>query len=365
LLKRWIDSSYLARYLLLNTVGISDHQVFPARTITNAPPVFCFDTAASRVATIEQSFRDDRSATGEDPIGHFLARTGTVALLVIQDDRLLLERYGDGYDRASICTSFSVAKSVTSALIGIALDERLLHALDDPLIRFLPELRDAFWQSIRLRHLVSMRSGLRYNSRGFLPWQDEPRVYYSLDLRRLASRAQYEEPPGRRFHYNNYNVILLGMVLERVTSAPISRYLEDKIWKPLGMEYPASWSLDSEECGMEKMESGLNARAIDFAKFGRLYLRGGEWNGRQIVPERWVLESTTRDQLVRNYKYLWWLPDQGRRRYMAVGNLGQFIYVAPDRNAVIVRFGLGRPKDWRVFYPRLFASIVEAVSPDF
>jgi CubicO group peptidase (beta-lactamase class C family) len=112
---------------------------------------------------------------------------------------------------------------------------------------------------------------------------------------------------------------------------------------------------------MEKMESGLNTRAIDFAKFGRLYLRGGDWNGRQIVSERWVIESTTRDRLVRHYKYLWWLPGQGRGRYMAVGNLGQFVYIAPDRKTVIVRFGRGRPKDWREFYPRLFAGIADAL----
>jgi CubicO group peptidase (beta-lactamase class C family) len=128
------------------------------------------------------------------------------------------------------------------------------------------------------------------------------------------------------------------------------------------MEYPASWSLDSENSGMEKMESGLNACAIDFAKFGRLYLRGGDWNGRQIVPERWVIASTTRSPAsVANYGYLWWLPGQGQGRFMAVGNLAQFIYVAPDRDAVIVRFGRGRPKDWRVFYPRLFDAIIDSL----
>jgi CubicO group peptidase (beta-lactamase class C family) len=301
---RSIHSSYLARYLFLNTAGISDHLVFPSRAIANAPPVFDFDTDDDRRATIAESFRTAQTTSGEDPIGHLVAKTGTVALLVIQGDRLLIERYGDGYERASMCTSFSVAKSVTSALIGIALEERLIRALDDPVTRYLPDLRQAFWQSITLRHLVSMTSGLQYNGRGFLPWQDEPRVYYSLDLRWVARGARYGEMPDQRFHYDNYNVILLGMVLERVTGAPVSRYLEDRIWKKIGMEYPASWSLDSEKHGMEKMESGLNARAVDFAKFGRLYLRGGDWNGRQIVPERWVIESTTRAQLVRNYKYL-------------------------------------------------------------
>src|SRR6185369_10252712 len=127
--------------------------------------------------------------------------------------------------------------------------------------KYLPELKAAYWSEITIRHLVSMSSGLKYSD-GFFPWSDNPRVYYSMDLRKLACEASREEPPGVRFHYNNYNLLLLGMILERVTGATVSAYLQEKIWEPLGMEYSASWSLDSEESGMEKMESGLNARAI-------------------------------------------------------------------------------------------------------
>jgi CubicO group peptidase (beta-lactamase class C family) len=127
------------------------------------------------------------------------------------------------------------------------------------------------------------------------------------------------------------------------------------------MEAPASWSLDSTRCGMEKMESGLNARAIDFAKFGRLYLRGGNWDGQQLIPESWVAESTTvaPDAPWANYKYLWWIPRSGRGRFMAVGNLGQFIYVAPDRDCIILRFGRAKPANWQHAYPQLFASLAD------
>jgi CubicO group peptidase (beta-lactamase class C family) len=100
------------------------------------------------------------------------------------------------------------------------------------------------------------------------PWEDEPHVYYALDLRRLALSARKSEASGTCFRYNNYNLVLLGMVLEHVTGGTVSAYLQEKLWQPLGMEFPASWSLDSQRHGMEKMESGLNARAIDFAKFG-------------------------------------------------------------------------------------------------
>jgi CubicO group peptidase (beta-lactamase class C family) len=206
-----------------------------------------------------------------------------------------------------------------------------------------------------------MSSGLKYDD-GFFPWSDDPRIYYSLDLRHLARQVRSVETPGTLFKYNNYNLILLGMVIERITTGgSVSRYLQEKIWKPLGMEYPGSWSLDSQDSGMEKMESGLNACAIDYAKFARLYLRKGEWNGRQIIPESWVTESTTvaPDAKWTHYKYLWWITGAGKGRYMAAGNLGQFIQVAPDKNCIILRFGRGKPGDWKRVYPQLFASLLE------
>ena len=131
--------------------------------------------------------------------------------------------------------------------------------------------------------------------------------------------------------------------------------------QPLGMEASATWSLDSLSHGMEKMESGLNALAIDFAKFGRLYLRRGDWNGRQIIPEAWVVDSTTvsHEAAWTNYKYLWWIPRSEHGRFMAVGNLGQFIYVAPDKDLLILRFGRGRPGNWKAVYPALFAAIAD------
>jgi CubicO group peptidase (beta-lactamase class C family) len=359
---RILDRSYLARYFWLNAVDILDYRVFPSRTIQNAPPVFHFPAPGDRAALLPRLDQVVPEGAGAgETLDRFLERNGTTAFLVIRDGQLLFERYYNGFTHDAVCTSFSTAKSFVSALLGIALDERLIEGLDDPLVRYLPELDAAQFANISLRHLVSMSSGLKYNLHGFLPWQDEPRVYYSPDLRRLATQARRAEPPGVRFQYNNYNLLLLGLLLERVSGGSVSAYLQEKIWQPLGMEAPASWSLDSPQSGMEKMESGLNAWAIDFAKFGQLYLQGGGWGGRQIVPESWVRQSTTLEPGAKwtNYKYLWWLPRSGQGRFMAVGNLGQFIYVAPDKRCVIVRFGRGRPKRWQMVYPKLFAALVE------
>jgi CubicO group peptidase (beta-lactamase class C family) len=346
-----LRTSYLARYILLNAVDITDYQVFPSREIQTAAPAFSFPHATDELAP------NDRLPAQFRPLDQFLARNGAVAFLVLQNGRLCYERYFNGYEYDSICTSFSTAKSFVSALVGIALHEKLITSLDDPLTKYIPK---ASWQEITIRHLVSMSSGLKYREGGFFPWGDDPRTYYSLYLRRLALTAQKSEAPGTCFRYNNYNLILLGMVLERVTGGAVSAYLQEKLWQPLGMEFPASWSLDSEQSGMEKMESGLNARAIDFAKFGQLYLQFGAWNGKQIIPESWVIESTTvaPDAPWKHYKYLWWISRSGNGRFTAVGNLGQFIFVAPDKNCVILRFGRGKLNNWRMVYPQLFTELL-------
>jgi CubicO group peptidase (beta-lactamase class C family) len=363
-MKNWIDSSYLTRYILLNSVDISDYKVFPSRDIQNSAPVFNFappDNSQAILPILNQVVPTITKQSETEMIDQVMERNGTVAFLIIRNDQLLFERYYNGYDHSSICTSFSTVKSFVSALIGIALHEGLIHQLDDPITKYLPEFSAPYWSAITLRHLVSMSSGLGYNEHGFLPWNDQPRIYYTPDIRKLAQQARRIEEPGLRFHYNNYNLVLLGMMLERVTGNTVSAYLQEKLWKPLGMESSASWSLDSQQSGMEKMESGLNGHAIDFAKFGRLYLRKGDWEGKQIVPESWVRESTTIAPGAKwiNYKYLWWIPRQGKGRFMAIGNLGQFIYVAPDKDCIILRFGKGKPSNWAPFYLQMFASLVD------
>jgi CubicO group peptidase (beta-lactamase class C family) len=360
--RRLLDSSYLARYLLLNTVDITDHIYFPARRIENRHPTFRFVSAddGSLATTLDRQL-PSQFGWRDQSLAAYLQRNATTAFLIIQGDRLLYARYFHGYQHDSFCTSFSMAKSFVSAMVGVALHEKLIASLDAPVARYLPELRREFWSAITVRHLLSMSSGLAYDEAGFFPWSDQPRIYYTLDLRRLAAGARRREAPGLRFHYNNYNLVLLGMILERVTGGPVSLYLQEKIWKPLGMETAATWSLDSRTSAMEKMESGLNAVPVDFAKFGRLYLRRGDWNGTQLIPESWVVESTTigPDAMWTHYKYLWWIMHSGHGRFMAAGNLGQYLFVAPDKDLLILRFGRGKPRDWRTSYAGLFTAIAD------
>jgi CubicO group peptidase (beta-lactamase class C family) len=303
-----------------------------------------------------------------------LESTNTTAFIVIKDDAILYERYFNGYVRDSINTSFSMAKSFTSALIGIAIDEGYIDSVDAPVVTYIQELRGKGFDSLTIRHLLMMSSGFNYSETSLpgdidFPWGDDVATYYSLDLRKTALGVKVSEPPGKHFRYNNYHPLLLGMILERTTGRSVAEYLEEKIWKPLGMEFPASWSIDSEESGFEKMESGINARAIDFAKFGRLFLNNGDWNGTRIISERWVAESTTRDYDVPTdyyrlpgwwvssfesglgyYKYMWWAYTRGENDYdfYAAGHLGQYVYVSPRRNLIIVRHGMneGAVNSW-------------------
>jgi CubicO group peptidase (beta-lactamase class C family) len=205
-----------------------------------------------------------------------------------------------------------------------------------------------------------------------LPWSDDTKTYYDTDLRSLALSAKIEEAPGKRFHYNNYNPLLLGIILERTTHKHVSQYLEEKIWKPLGMEAPGSWSLDSDASRYEKMESGINARAIDFAKIGRLFLNNGNWNGKQIISEKWVNESTRPDTTTDPapfYQYMWWVDttttaissssrDISHHNFYAAGNYGQFIYVIAEKNIIIVRHGYKSGYDsWIGIFKELASKI--------
>jgi len=346
------------RVLAWGTASVYDYRHYPERPLEAPDEPFHFEQA-NEEAKVRSLFEQDPRI---DDLETFLESTKTQAFIVIQDDRILFEGYFNGVQRDSIVTSFSVAKSFDSALIGIAIEDGMIGSVYDPITDYIPELldRDSRFAEIAIRDLLLMSSGLRYVER--LPYADDIRTYYHYDERSQAlQETEIVSPPGEHFLYNNYNPLLLGIILERATGMPVTKFLQERLWTPLGMEYDASWSLDSEEHRFEKMESGINARAIDFAKLGRLYLKRGLWNGAQIVPQAWVDESVSPEPALRNpdyyvdefghhvfeaaqggyYKYMWYgLLRQGAPNdFFALGNKGQFIYVSPSKQLIIVRHG--------------------------
>lgn len=214
-----------------------------------------------------------------------------------------------------------------------------------------------------------MSSGIDYQESTFFSG-DNALTYYHPDLRQVAlTEIKINSQPGDHFLYNNYHPILLGIILERATGQPVAQYLEQKIWQRIGVEFPGSWSLD--ETGFEKMESGINARGIDFAKFGRLYLNQGRWGNEQVISEGWIQESILGEHNPQEeryyetsfgpeifnaanggyYQYMWYglAREGGPDDFFAAGNKGQFIYMSPQANLIIVRNGESYGQDMGEF----------------
>ncbi len=334
-----------------------DYRHYDYHTIDNGPAAFHFAPAKRDLVPDTVEYQDGK-VVRRVALDELLRSTDTHAFIVVRDNQVLYEDYFNGFKRDSLCTSWSLSKSVTSALVGIAIADGYIKSLDDPITNYLPELKDRGFDAITIRNLLTMGSGIRYRI-SFFPWDEFVLAGYYPNLRQLLlSDLKIMEPPGQSFHYNNFNTELIGLILERTTGRAPSQYLQEKIWQPIGMEYPATWSIDSEQDGFEITPTLLNARAIDLAKFGRLYLNNGNWNGRQIIPQPWIVESTTRDPNDRRpwetfsrwqdqgwqdqggyYKYFWWGVSQagGDYSFMGIGTYGQFIFVSPRTKVVIVR----------------------------
>ncbi len=349
------QSCKLGRFVFYNFANITDYKIFPYRTIETSPSPFIF--AEARHPKLPEDIETDNN---NEPFDAYLDRTKTVAFLVIQNDSIQYERYFNKYAKESIAASFSMAKSITSMLIGIAIEEGKIQSVNEPVTNYIPELKPNGFGTVTIKHLLQMTSGLDFNESYTNPFGHAATFYYGTNLRKAINKLKLKDAPGEKFDYTSGTTQLLGLVLERaLRTQTISSYLEEKIWKPLGMEYDATWSLDRKKDGLEKTFCCLNARARDFAKLGRLYLRNGDWNGTQIIPEQWVKASTKLDTAEHSapfYQYQWWLTKNAEQFY-AQGILGQYIFVDPHKNLIIVRLG---EKTSKVNWPRLIAQVANS-----
>ena len=367
-------AEYVYRVLVWKESDVDDRFRFPAREIraradaTELP-------ADLQPARMRAAFA---AAMPGGDLDAWMARQQTMGLVVLQHGRVLFEGYYNGHRREDRATSFSMAKSITSALALAAAEDGLID-LDEPVTKRLPELRarDARFDRITLRHLLGMRVGIRFREAHFLHG-DDAKTYYYPDMRALALEGTaIADEPGPGWLYNNYHPLLMGLVLERATSMPVTKYLEQRLWQPAGMAAGASWSLDSESSGFEKMESGVNARTLDFARFGQLFLdRGVAIDGRRVLTERSVLAATKPEAAAmldhrrpgQYYQLFWW----GQRTagfgdsFYAHGNYGQFVFVAPAHGVVIARNGrdYGVPaREWVELFERMAYELGRDTAP--
>ncbi len=357
------------------SVSYNDYDFFSTREFpaNNIPYHFNRSQKQTEFSLIEYRHK---GVARTEPFSSFMENSGTNALLIIKDGAIVYEGYFNGHKRDTPHKLFSITKSFVSALIGIAISQGKINSVDDLVKNYVPELNI---KNVTIKQLLQMDAGIKYKE-GYFPWKDEAKVYLYPDARKLALSVE-EGTNDKFFHYNDYHLLVLGLVLERVTGGTVSEYLYDNILRPLGMEYPSHMILDSEKSSFEKIESGLVMTAIDLAKFGSLYLKNGEWEGKQLIPKDWVEESVSHLNVPSNiehfryydnhpwgkmwfkqnkayYKYLWWGHKniEQNNDFFALGSLGQVLYISPENNAVAIRLG----KKWGVmdWWPTILYKLV-------
>lgn len=393
------SACHIGRMVVWNYPDFDDHRKFPSRTIhpdtSRKSSTFRFPRKQKDTASdyAPQQIEIDGQPRDFDSL---LQAQNTAAFLIIKNDTLFYEKYFEGYDQGTLMNPFSVTKSLVSALVGIAIDEGHINGVGQKVSDFIPELEEKGFDEVTIEHLLDMKSGLKFTENYRAP-SSVAKFYYGRNLEKFLRKLELEHPPGDTFQYQSANTQLLGEIVERATGQTLSQYLQTRLWQPMGMEHPAEWSLDREG-GTEKAFCCLNARAIDWARFGRLYLNEGRWQGRQFIPQKWIERSTsiTRPDQKFNYYNHWWhcvirrpvseaydstmvgmdkkliraKDQQGNRRkfvlspcgdYYAEGHLGQYIYLAPEADLMILRFGENSGNfPWVPF----FKSFADQIQPE-
>lgn len=275
-------------------------------------------------------------------IDQYLAQQRAAGIVIVQDGKIRLERYGLDFDAKGRWTSFSVAKSFTSTLVGAAVQDGAIKSLDDKVSQYIPDLRGSAYDDVTVRQLLTMSSGVRWNEDYEDPKADvaqfnavtpDPGVDATVSYLRKLPRAH---PPGEVWHYNTGETNLIGVLVSSAVKKPLAQYLQEKIWQPAGMEAPATWLKG--KTGHEIAGCCLQAATRDFARFGLFVLAGGKTaQGQQIVPADWFAAATVKQKDIgepgRGYGYQWWTYDDGS--VAAQGIFGQGIFIDPKRKLVI------------------------------
>ncbi len=275
-------------------------------------------------------------------IDAYMAGQRSAALLILHKGQLRLERYGLDFDAQGRWTSFSVAKSFTSTLVGAALRDGHIKSMDDKVSDYIPQMKGSAYDDVSISQLLTMTSGVRWNEdyddpasdvARFNNHQPEPGVPAIVSYLRQLPR---EAPPGQRWLYSTGETNLVGILISQATGKPLSQYLQEKVWGPVGMEQQATWILS--KTGEEISGCCIQASARDYARFGQFILEGARINGQSILPDGWLQQAGTRQadigQPGRGYGYQWWTYDDGS--FAARGIFGQGIFIDPRRELVIV-----------------------------
>ncbi len=321
-------------------------------------------------------------------------------LVVVRNDTILFERYCGAIRRESHSTIFSISKSITSLLVGIALDKGVIRSVDDPVTDYLPELkkRDPHFARLTVAHLLDMRSGIRFEENyGANPFSRMARLHYGRNIPRQLRRLKFDAEPGAHFRYSSMATALLGVLLERAAGRPYADLLSEWVWQPLGMERDALVNLDDRHHRTPKAYGGISTNCRDLARFGRLYVHDGVWEGRRIVDSAWVARSLSPERAARNdyYTNSWrsvgwglgryddpnevmtrivaagydparlrtvyeggeWRISAMSDRFYALGVGGQVVYLCPEKKIVAVFLGDNRVCEYQFLFDDLAAYL--------
>lgn len=344
--------TYLFRAVWYNFADIDDYKIFTNDTVV---------VAAEQPWPVSQSYNQQQPPAS---LAALLDELKSVALVVIKNDSLLYERYWDGYSDSSWSNSFSVAKSITSLLIGAAIKEGKIKSVEQPAGDFLPEFREGMAAKLRIKDLLTMSSGSNWDESYSNPLSVTTEAYYGSDMYKTATGVKIIKEPGTYHDYKSGDTQLLGLILEKATGKPLSEYAAEKLWQPLGAAHPALWSTDKNG-GHAKAYCCFNTNARDFARIGQLMLDSGRWKGTAIIDSAYYVQSvspcmiTDKADLPCNYyAYQWWLYPGQPGIFYARGILGQYIIVIPEKRVVIVRLGHKRSQKTENMAPEEVSALI-------
>ena len=320
--------------------GIYDLDIFPYKTISPGKGVPWKER--NKLKKVHLPLLDKK----------YLESLGTKGFLVIQNDTILFERYFNDHQKETVSNSFSAGKTIVALLIGIAIEEGKIKSLDEPIGNYIPEFSKGNKSKITIRHLLDMASGLDWTESGKDPLSDNAASYYGSDLYSLTTDQELINEPGKTFIYQSGNTQLLGFIIKAATGSSVAEYTQEKIWKRIGAEQEAYWSVDRED-GDEKAFCCFYASTRDFARFGLLFLNNGKYGNEQIIPEWFMNEmvrfgNTLTEEGTPNQRYGLhvWVYDDGKSPvYYLRGIKGQYIIAVPDMDLIIVRVGEERLPD--------------------
>ncbi len=315
--------------------SIDEYAIFESRKVTKATSPFIWK---------EKAIESRKKLSEKEEIFH--QQYKTAAFLVLKKDTIIFEKYWDDYSLSSKTNSFSMAKSFVGILIGAAIKDGFIKSIKQPIHEILHEYNTDLGKEITIEHLLQMTSGIEFGESYGNPFGFMAKAYYGKDLYNLTINNPVVEKPGKVWKYQGGNTLLLSFIIEKTTGKKVADYFSEKIWQPIGAEEVALWSLDTKN-GKEKAYCCFYSNARDFAKIGKLFLQNGQYDGKTLISESYILQSkspaSVKDELgdiVDYYGYQWWISTiENEKIHYARGILGQYIVTIPNEELIFVRLG--------------------------